>query len=212
MEQLSSAGYPTFLTGDFNEPSSLDYTDETVGSRGRRRTGALAGQREPSSTSNSSTPTARCIPIPLPCLDSRTTTRTSERGAQARIDFVYAGGPLETIDSELVGEEGDPNVEMASPVDVRPSRCGVAFEVTPVALPTTVSLDRRMLTQGDTFTVRTTPAWRIATSVEVDLGRRSGRTAGDRACPSMAPVRDRRSPGHGRSRPRWLRDHARRRR
>jgi hypothetical protein len=26
----AAAGYPTFLTGDFNEPSSLDYTEETV--------------------------------------------------------------------------------------------------------------------------------------------------------------------------------------
>ena len=31
MAGLIDQGYPIFLTGDFNEPSSLDYTAETVG-------------------------------------------------------------------------------------------------------------------------------------------------------------------------------------
>ena len=33
MSGLIDQGYPVFLTGDFNEPSSLDYTKETVGTR-----------------------------------------------------------------------------------------------------------------------------------------------------------------------------------
>ena len=33
LDATVEAGYPTFLTGDFNEPSSLDYTAETVGTR-----------------------------------------------------------------------------------------------------------------------------------------------------------------------------------
>ena len=33
MGELLDEGYPVFLTGDFNEPSSLDYGEETVGTR-----------------------------------------------------------------------------------------------------------------------------------------------------------------------------------
>ena len=33
MSELIDDGYPVFLTGDFNQPSSLDYTEETVGTR-----------------------------------------------------------------------------------------------------------------------------------------------------------------------------------
>ena len=33
MSDLIEQGYPVFLTGDFNEPSSLDYTEEAVGTR-----------------------------------------------------------------------------------------------------------------------------------------------------------------------------------
>ena len=33
MNGLLDQGYPVFLTGDLNEPSSLDYTKETVGTR-----------------------------------------------------------------------------------------------------------------------------------------------------------------------------------
>ena len=30
MQSLSDAGFPVVLTGDFNEPSSLDYTEAAV--------------------------------------------------------------------------------------------------------------------------------------------------------------------------------------
>ena len=33
MRSLLEDGYPIFLTGDFNQPSSLDYTEEAVGTR-----------------------------------------------------------------------------------------------------------------------------------------------------------------------------------
>jgi len=33
LAETAEAGYPTFLTGDFNQPSSLDYTGETIGTR-----------------------------------------------------------------------------------------------------------------------------------------------------------------------------------
>ena len=45
MQELAGAGYPVFLTGDFNQPSSLDYTEETIGTRkGITEASALDGE------------------------------------------------------------------------------------------------------------------------------------------------------------------------
>jgi hypothetical protein len=152
---VSAAGYPTFLTGDFNQPSSLDYTAETIGTRD--------GVDE-------------VVPWPvseaLLGIDFRDTFRVvhpdpvdnpglthdnpdfRKGGGGDRIDYVYAGGPVETLDSKLVGETGDPNVDLGFEPWTSDHRAVLStFEVEPVALPTTVSLDRRMLTQGDQLTV-----------------------------------------------------------
>ena len=99
MDELTDEGYPVFLTGDFNEPSSLDYTEETVGTR--------PGIDEP-------------VPWPVseelfelgfrdtyrdahpdPVKEPGVTHRSGER-----IDYVYAGGPSKTLDSKLVAEPG----------------------------------------------------------------------------------------------------------
>jgi hypothetical protein len=156
LEQLSTAGYPTFLTGDFNEPSSLDYTDETVGMHD--------GVDEP-------------VPWPVSeklfDIDFRDSYREinpdpvavpgitwgdvsgGKHVAPDRIDFVYSGGPVSTNDSQLIGEEGGPDVDEAFPKWTSDHRAVLSsFSVDPVALPTTVALDTRMLTQGDTLTVR----------------------------------------------------------
>ena len=68
---------------------------------------------------------------------------------------MYAGGPVETTDSQLVGKDGDPNVDIGFPtLDARTTAPSCRRSSSdPVALPTTVSLDRRMLTEGDEFTV-----------------------------------------------------------
>ena len=98
---VSAAGYPTFLTGDFNQPSSLDYTAETIGTRD--------GVDE-------------VVPWPvseaLLGIDFRDTFRVvhpdpvanpglthdnpdfRKGGGGDRIDYVYAGGPVETLDSQ----------------------------------------------------------------------------------------------------------------
>jgi hypothetical protein len=156
LEQLSTAGYPTFLTGDFNEPSSLDYTDETVGMH--------EGVDEP-------------VPWPVSeklfDIDFRDSYREinpdpaavpgitwgdvsgGKHVAPDRIDFVYSGGPVTTNESQLIGEEGGPDVDEAFPKWTSDHRAVLStFSLEPVALPTTIALDSRMLTQGDTLTVR----------------------------------------------------------
>ncbi len=156
LEQLSSAGYPTFLTGDFNEPSSLDYTDETVG----MHEGVDEAVPWPVSESlfdidfSDSYREVNPDPVAVPGLTWGNLSG-AEHVAPARIDFVYSGGPVETTDSQLVGEEDGPDVDLPFPKWTSDHRAVLSsFEVTPVALPTTIALDSRMLTQGDTFTVR----------------------------------------------------------
>lgn len=151
LEAMSTAGYPTFLTGDFNEPSSLDYTKATIGAR--------KGQDEPVPWPVSESLLGIGLndtyreTHPDPAADPGSTHRGAG-GIGDRIDYVYAGGPVEIQDSQLVGQEGDLYVDIGYPKWTSDHRAVLAsFVVTPLALPTTVSLDRRMLTEGDQFTV-----------------------------------------------------------
>ena len=148
---LLEEGYPVFLTGDLNQPSSLDYTEETVGLR--------KGVTEP-------------IPWPVSevLLDVglRDTFREihpdpaenpglthgnpdfREGGFGDRIDYLYAGGPAVTQTSELVGEVGGPNVDREYDPWTSDHRAVLStFEVTPVELRRTLSLERRLLTEGE---------------------------------------------------------------
>ena len=152
---VSGAGYPTFLTGDFNEPSSLDYTADTIGTRdgvdevvpwpvSERLLGI--GFRD----------TFRDVhpdPVANPGLTSLNPD-FRQGGGGDRIDYVYAGGPVETLDSLLVGKTGDANVDIGFEPWTSDHRAVLStFDLEPVELPTTVSLDRRLLTVGDELTV-----------------------------------------------------------
>jgi hypothetical protein len=151
MSELLEDGYPVFLTGDLNQPSSLDYTEETVGLR--------QGVDEP-------------IPWPvsetLLGIGMRDTFREvhpdvvenpglthgnpdfRKGGFGDRIDYLYAGGPAVTQTSEIVGEVGGPNVDREYEPWTSDHRAVLStFEVTPVELRQTLSLDRRLLTEGE---------------------------------------------------------------
>jgi endonuclease/exonuclease/phosphatase family metal-dependent hydrolase len=148
MTELTEQGYPIFLTGDFNQPSSLDYTKETIGSR--------EGIHQPVPW-----PVSKALfeigfrdtyreehpnPLKEPGI---TQDRTGER-----IDFVYAGGPSTTLASEIVGEKGGPDVSIEFSPWTSDHRAVLStFEVRPVAMPTMVSVDARLRTVGDTITV-----------------------------------------------------------
>ena len=116
MGELLDEGYPVFLTGDLNEPSSLDYGEETVGTR--------EGIDEP-------------VPWPVSedlfDLGFRDSYREEhpdplkEPGAhppqRERIDYVYAAGPSTTLDSKLIGERGGARRgDRVLAVEVGPSR------------------------------------------------------------------------------------------
>lgn len=147
MTGLIDDGYPLFLTGDFNQPSSLDYTADTVGTR--------EGIAEP-------------VPWPVseellelgfrdsyremhrdPVEEPGITHRSGER-----IDYVYAAGPSTTLDSKLVGEPGGADVEIEAAPWTSDHRAVLSsFEVTPVAMPTLIAVDASLRTVGDEITV-----------------------------------------------------------
>ena len=147
MGELLDEGYPVFLTGDFNEPSSLDYGEETVGTR--------EGIDEP-------------VPWPVsedlfdlgfrdsyreehpdPLKEPGLTHRSEER-----IDYVYAAGPSTTLDSKLIGEPGARDVDIEfSPWKSDHRAVLSTFEVTPEPMPTTVAVDHRLGTVGDAISI-----------------------------------------------------------
>lgn len=155
MQEVTEQGYPAFLTGDFNQPSSLDYTEETAGTR--------EGITEPVPWTVSEAlfdidfrDTFREIhgdPVTNPGI-TKDNPDFREGGFGDRIDYLYTGGPTETLSSQLVGETGGPNVDIGFDPWTSDHRAVLSsFAVTPVELPTTISLDRRMLTEGDELTV-----------------------------------------------------------
>ena len=149
MSELLDDGYPVFLTGDFNQPSSLDYVEETVGTR-----------------PEIPEPVAWPVSEKLFDLGFRDTYRekhpdpvkdpgTTQERTGERIDYVYAAGPSTTLDSKLVGERGGEDVEIEGDAKWTSDHRAVlsTFEVKPVAMPTLVAVDARLRTVGDEIAV-----------------------------------------------------------
>lgn len=159
--RLRGLGIPVFLTGDFNAPSFRDYTAAMVGSRPQVRfpiRWPVSVAVEAASFRDS----YRVIhPNPVrhpgltwwaarPHVDGWNPGRNAP---QDRIDFVYAAG-AKTVASAIEGEPGAPGVD----VEVRPwptdHRMVVStFSVRPVAPPTLVAVERRLIAAGDPLRV-----------------------------------------------------------
>ena len=156
MQALLEEGYPVILTGDLNQPSSLDYTEETVGMR-KGVTEAIPWPVSETLLDIGMRDTFREIhpdPVENPGL-THGNPDFKEGGFGDRIDYLYAGGPAVTQTSELVGEVGGPNVDREYEPWTSDHRAVLStFEVTPVELRQTLSLDRRLLTEGEQLGVR----------------------------------------------------------
>jgi hypothetical protein len=148
MEELIAEGYPVFFTGDHNQPSHLDYGAETVGTR-EGIDEAVPWPVSVAITEAGFRDTYREI-HPDPLKDPA----ISHFGAEDRIDFLYAAGPSQTLDSRLVGEEGGEDVDDGFDPWTSDHRAFVStFEVTPVSMPLMVSVDAALLDRGDALTV-----------------------------------------------------------
>lgn len=159
---LIALDIPTFLTGDFNAPSHLDWTEATVGLRPH----ILYPVAWPVSTAIEAAgfrdPYRELHPDPVadpgltwwagrPLIDGY----PDPSEPQDRIDIIYAAGPSTTEDVRIVGETGGPQVD----IDVDPwgtDHRGVlgTFTVTPGEPPPYVAVAPRLVTTGEDAVIR----------------------------------------------------------
>jgi endonuclease/exonuclease/phosphatase family metal-dependent hydrolase len=154
---LVSSGIPVFLAGDFNSPSHLDWTPEVTTVRPDvpfafdwpvSRALADAGFRD-------SYREVHPDPVAVPGFTwTPGGPESVPREVHDRIDWVLASGPARAVESDLVGERGGPDVDIAVhpyPSDHR----GVAstFVVRPGEPSVFAAPERRRLSIGDTLSV-----------------------------------------------------------
>ncbi|HET8526994.1 MAG TPA: endonuclease/exonuclease/phosphatase family protein [Actinomycetota bacterium] len=148
MRDLIGRGYAVFFTGDHNEPSSLDWTDAAAQSR-KEVTEAVPWPVSEAILGAGFRDTYREI-HPDPVAEPGIT----HQGVGDRIDYVYAAGPSQTLDSRLVGELGGRDVDLAYEPWTSDHRAVVStFQVTPARIQTMVSVSPALLTQGDPLVV-----------------------------------------------------------
>lgn len=161
LAKVAADGTPIFLTGDFNTPSHLDWTDAArranpripyavvwpttklladAGFRDSFRETHPNPESDPGITWTPGTP--HPVPPPSPGLD--------------RIDFIFSAGRTTTIASQLVGERGGPGVGIGVFPWPSDHRAVVStFRVVPSPAPAMISVTPRRVTAGGTFLLRT---------------------------------------------------------
>jgi Endonuclease/Exonuclease/phosphatase family len=148
MGELIDRGYPVFFTGDHNEPSSLDWTDAMADAR-KDVDQAVPWPVSEAILGAGFRDTYREI-HPDPVAEPGIT----HQGVGDRIDYLYAAGPSQTLDSRLVGEPGGRDVDLEYEPWTSDHRAVVStFQVTPARMQTMVSVSPALLTQGDPLTI-----------------------------------------------------------
>jgi endonuclease/exonuclease/phosphatase family metal-dependent hydrolase len=161
LARLGARGVPTFLVGDFNSPSHLDWTAANPGvkyplrwpvSAALERAGFRDSYRE-----------AHPDPVARPGITWTPGTpppRVRPREPLDRIDWVTATGPAITLASRLVGEPGGPGVDVGVPWGSDHRAVASTFEVTPAEAPPMATAEPRVVRRGTPVTVRYTDAAR----------------------------------------------------
>ena len=159
LARQAGAGVPTFLTGDFNSPSHLDWTPAAAATRPQVKyplrwpvSVALegAGFRD----------SYREIfpdPVARPGLTWTAGTpppRIRDRETVDRIDWVTVNGPATTLASRLVGEPGGPDVDVGVPWSSDHRAVASTFDVSPTAAPPLAHAEPRVVRRGSKVTIR----------------------------------------------------------
>jgi endonuclease/exonuclease/phosphatase family metal-dependent hydrolase len=156
---LVDQGIPALLFGDFNTPSRLDWTPETVGLREQihypvnwpvSRFVEGAGFRDTYREAHPDPVTDQGLTWPSGRPHPAGAWSPGPHAPADRIDFIYAAGDIQTIGSDVVGEQAGPGVTIA--VDPWGSdHRGVVSElsVTGGVPPTLVSAGARLVDSGD---------------------------------------------------------------
>ncbi|HRI95130.1 MAG TPA: endonuclease/exonuclease/phosphatase family protein, partial [Nocardioides sp.] len=158
---LAARGIPVFLTGDFNSPSHLDWTPAVA----KARTDVRYPVLWPASATLAAAgfvDSYRSV-HPDPVADPGFTwtpggPESRKHDVFDRIDWVLAAGPATATASKLVGETGNPQVDVATPGRFPTDHRGVVstFEISPPqAAPMVSPLTRRvMVGDGSSLRVR----------------------------------------------------------
>lgn len=157
---LVAQGIPIFLTGDFNTPSHLDWTEGMTKVRPQVKFPLAWPVSQALGAAGFRDSYRDVYPDPVKRLGLTWTPgyphpflRPTE--TLDRIDWVLAAGPSTTVNSQLVGEADNPEVDIAVTPWPADHRALVStFKVTPVAPPVLVTVNRRAVTVGDEIIVR----------------------------------------------------------
>jgi endonuclease/exonuclease/phosphatase family metal-dependent hydrolase len=160
LSELSPTGMPIFLTGDFNSPSHLDWTNGLTEVRDEvkfpvewpvtvavEKAGFIDTYR-----------TARPNPIAEPGVTwtyGYPYPRLAPNEVIDRIDLVFATSNVEVVKSEIIGPSGSPNVDIGITPYPSDHRAIVStVRVTPVEPPLFVAADQRRIEQGEPIVIR----------------------------------------------------------
>ncbi len=152
---LASRGVPVFVTGDFNSPSHLDWTPEVAASRPEVPYAVQwpAGKALADAGFRDSYRDAHPDPVQDPGYTwSPGGPETQEKDFFDRIDWVLHAGSTTTVDSRLVGERGNPQVDLAVAEPFPTDHRGVVstFDVVPGKAPLIVAPEQRRVVAGET--------------------------------------------------------------
>lgn len=151
---------PVLLAGDFNTPSHLDWTEETVGARPQMKY-AVAWPVTKAVEKAGFADTFRAV-YPDPVANPGITWSyghpypfLNPNDALDRIDLIFAANADEILDSKIIGDAGTPNVDFGITSYPSDHRAVVStVRVTPASLPPFVWVDQRVLTQGERLVAR----------------------------------------------------------
>jgi hypothetical protein len=158
LPRLAARGIPVFLTGDFNTPSHLDWTPAVDAVRADVPYPVVWPVGKAFADAGFKDSFREVYPNPV-ARPGFTWTPGSPEGEKVevhdRIDWVLSVGPATAMASSVVGEPGNPNVDI--PVGPWPSdHRGVVstFDVMPAAMPLLVAVGSRSVEQGESLSVR----------------------------------------------------------
>jgi len=160
LTDLMARDVPVFFAGDFNSPSHLDWTKETAAIRPGvlfplewpvTKTLADAGLRDsyreiyPDASKNPGLTFTPGYPHPW--------VKPGEM--IERIDMIWTAGKTKTVESKIIGEPGNPAVDVVvSPYPSDHRAVVSTFRVVPSPAPPLIAVDTPLFVEGSDFLVR----------------------------------------------------------
>ena len=154
LPRLAARGIPVFLTGDFNSPSHLDWTPAVAEARADVPYPVLWPASATLADAGFVDSYRSVHPDPVADPGFTWTPGGPEGRADDvfdRIDWVLSAGPATAVSSRLVGETGNPQVDVATPGRFPTDHRGVVstFTISPPEAPLIVSPSDRRVIVGD---------------------------------------------------------------